>query len=87
MTVDTIAHATVEQEIVDQAAAIYAEVGMTIDEAFRLLLVRTVADNAVPFDPFVPNAETIEAMEAARRGEVHHIGSIDELFECLHAED
>ncbi len=87
MTVDTIARATVEQEIVDQASAIYAEAGMTIDEAFRLFLVRTVAEQAVPFDPLVPNAETIEAMEAARRGEVHRVDTIDELFERLHAED
>jgi len=87
MTVDTVARATVEQEIVDQASAIYAEVGMTLDEAFRLLLVRTAADQAIPFDPFIPNQETIEAMEAGRRGEVHHAGSLDELFEQLHADD
>lgn len=29
-----------------------------------MMLMRTVADKALPFDPLVPNAETIEAMKA-----------------------
>jgi len=78
MTVDAVARATVEQEIVDQASAIYAEAGMTIDEAFRLLLLRTVAGQAVPFDPLVPNAETIEAMIEARRGGLASFNSVEE---------
>jgi DNA-damage-inducible protein J len=32
-----------------------------------MMLMRTVADKALPFDPLVPNEETIEAMSAARR--------------------
>ena len=87
MTVDTIARATVEQEIVDQASAIYAEAGMTLDEAFRLLLVRTVAEQALPFDPITPNQETIEAMLEARRGGLPAFHSIEELMADLHADD
>ncbi len=42
--------------------------GLTISDAFRMMLMRTMAEKALPFDPLVPNAETIEAMKAARRG-------------------
>ncbi len=87
MTIETTAHAIVEQDVIDQASAIYAAAGMTVDQAFRLLLVRTVADQSVPFDTFIPNAETVAAMEAARRGEVFHAKSIDDLFDQLHADD
>jgi DNA-damage-inducible protein J len=52
-----------------------------------MMLMRTVAERALPFDPLMPNAETIEAMLAARRGEVVHIGSIDNLLADLHADD
>jgi len=87
MTVDTVARANVEQEIVDQASAIYAEAGMTIDEAFRVFLVRTVAEQALPFDPITPNQETIEAMLEARRGGLPTFHSIEELMADLHADD
>jgi DNA-damage-inducible protein J len=35
----------------------------------------------------VPNQETIEAMKAARRGDVVKIGSMENLLTDLHAED
>jgi hypothetical protein len=39
-------------------------------------------------DELVPNAETIEAMEAAERGEfVGKYKTVDELFEALNADD
>jgi DNA-damage-inducible protein J len=49
--------------------------------------MRIAKDKALPFEPFEPNAETIEAMEAARRGEVVKVGDIDGLFASLHADD
>ncbi len=41
----------------------------------------------MPFEPLVPNDETIEAMKAARRGELVNVGSIDNLFAELNADD
>lgn len=37
--------------------------------------------------PFVPNTETIEAMEEARRGELLCVTSIEELFAVLNADN
>lgn len=36
-----------------------------------------------PPPPLVPNAETIEAIEEARRGELTYVGSIEELKALL----
>jgi DNA-damage-inducible protein J len=52
-----------------------------------MLLMRTVAERALPFEPLMPNAETVEAMKAARRGELTTVGSIDNLLADLHADD
>jgi antitoxin component of RelBE/YafQ-DinJ toxin-antitoxin module len=41
----------------------------------------------LPFEPFRPNAETVEAMEAARRGVTVKVGDIEGLFASLHADD
>jgi DNA-damage-inducible protein J len=39
------------------------------------------------FDPLVPNEETIEAMKAARRGELVTAGTIEDLLADLHEDD
>jgi DNA-damage-inducible protein J len=38
------------------------------------MITRVAKDGVLPFDPFVPNAETIEAMEAARHDDVVKVG-------------
>jgi DNA-damage-inducible protein J len=45
----------------------------------------TATTPAVDFDPLSPNAETIEAMKAARLGELIEVGSVDDLLDDLHA--
>jgi DNA-damage-inducible protein J len=57
--------------------------GLTVSDAFRLMMVRIAKEKALPFEPLVPNAETIEAMKAARRGEVVTAGSPDKLVASL----
>jgi DNA-damage-inducible protein J len=44
-------------------------------------------DKALPFEPLVPNAETVEAMKAARRGEMVTVGPVDDLLTSLVADD
>ena len=38
-------------------------------------------------DVVTPNAETVEAMKAARRGELVEVGSVDNLLANLQADD
>jgi DNA-damage-inducible protein J len=56
-------------------------------DAFRMLLVRVAAEKALPFEPLTPNQETIDAIKAARRGELVTAGSTDELIASLVARD
>ena len=51
------------------------------------MMVRTAAEKRLPFDPFAPNEETVEAMEAARRGEWVSVGGVDALMADLNADD
>ena len=83
----TVVQVTVDERVKEEATAIYASAGLTLSEAFRIMLMRTVADRALPFDPLIPNAETVEAMMAARRGEVVTVGSVNDLLADLHADD
>jgi DNA-damage-inducible protein J len=87
MPANDVVRARIDRRIKEEAAAILSAAGLTISDAFRMMLLRTVADKALPFDPLVPNAETIEAMKAARRGNLVTVGSVDDLMTDLHADD
>ena len=84
---NTIVRARIDGHVKEEAAAVLASIGLTVSDAFRLMMMRIAKDKALPFEPLVPNAETIEAMKAARRGEVTKVGSIDALFADLNAGD
>ena len=70
MTENSVVRARIDERIKNEAAAVLSAMGLTVSDAFRLLMVRIAKEKALPFEPLVPNAETIEAMKAARRGEV-----------------
>jgi DNA-damage-inducible protein J len=87
MAANTVVRARIDARIKDEAADILAATGLTVSDAFRMMLVRTVAERRLPFDPLVPNPETIEAMQAARRGDTRQVGTPDDLLADLHADD
>ena len=87
MPANAVVRARIDARVKEEATAIYAAVGLTLSDVFRMLLMRTVAERALPFDLLTPNAETVEAMMAARRGELVKIGSVENLLADLHADD
>jgi DNA-damage-inducible protein J len=87
MSAKTEVRARIDARVKEQAEAIYAASGLTLADAFRIMLLRTVAERALPFDPLTPNEETIEAMLAARRGEMVEVGGVEHLLADLHADN
>jgi DNA-damage-inducible protein J len=87
LTMNTVVRARIDEQIKDDATAVLSSIGLTVSDAFRLMMVRIATEKRLPFEPMVPNAETIAAMEAARRGEVVRVGGIDNLLADLNAED
>ena len=87
MTANSVVRARIDQRIKEEAAAVLAAMGLSVSDAFRLMMVRIAKDKALPFEPLVPNAETIEAMKAARRGDPVVAGAPDKLLASLNAED
>jgi len=87
MTENAVVRARIDQRIKDEAAAVLGAMGLTVSDAFRLLMVRIAKEKALPFEPLVPNTETIEAMKAARRGELVTVRSPEELLASLNEDD
>ena len=69
-----------------EAAAVLAAMGLTLSDAFRMLVKRIPGEKALPFEPLVPNAKTIAAMKAARRGELTAAGKPGSLLASLNAD-
>ena len=87
MTSDSVVRARIDGRTKKKAAAALKKIGLTVSDAFRLLLVRVAAEKALPFEPLNPNAKTVAAMKAARRGELVKLGKADQLLRSLNAGD
>ena len=84
---NTVVRARIDQKIKDDAGAVLASIGLTASDAFRMMMMRIAAEKRLPFEPLVPNAETIEAMKAARAGDLVTVGGVDDLMFDLNADD
>ena len=87
MPQNEIIRARINAKIKEEAAVVLSAMGLTVSDAFRMLLTRVAAEKALPFEPLVPNAKTIEAMKAARRGELKAAKSVDHLLSSLNDAD
>ncbi|MBI9077972.1 MAG: type II toxin-antitoxin system RelB/DinJ family antitoxin [Desulfatibacillum sp.] len=84
---DAFVQARIDKEVKITAEAVLAAIGLTPSSAIRMLMNRIAYEKALPFEPLIPNQKTIEAMEAARRGDVVKVGGIDNLLGSLNAGD
>jgi DNA-damage-inducible protein J len=86
MAANTVVRARIDERVKNEAAVVLAAMGLTVSDAFRLLLTKVAREKSLPFEPLVPNEETIEAMKAARRGELVEVDSAEGLLSSLNAE-
>jgi DNA-damage-inducible protein J len=82
-----VVEAHIDEQTVKDAEAVLRPMGFTTSDVIELLIAKIARDKALPFEPFEPSETTIEAMKAARRGEVVTVGDIEGLFADLHADD
>lgn len=87
MGANAIVQARVDQLIKDEASVVLASMGLTISDAMRMMLTRVAKEQALPFDPLVPNAKTIAAMKDARAGKTTAFDSVEALMADLNADD
>jgi DNA-damage-inducible protein J len=83
MATNSVVRARIDEQIKREAAAVLEAMGLTVSDAFRLMMVKIAKEKALPFEPLVPNKETIEAMKAARRGELTTAGPPGKLLASL----
>jgi DNA-damage-inducible protein J len=87
MPQNEVVRARIDAHIKEEAATVLAAMGLTVSDAFRILLTRIAKEKKLPFEPLIPNAETIEAMQEARRGGLASFDSVESLMADLNADD
>lgn len=87
MTANALVQTRIKSSVKAEAAAVLATMGLTVSDAVRLLLTRVAHDKALPFEPLIPNAETIAAMEEARAGNLKSYPNFKALLADLDEDD
>ena len=87
MTSNAVVRARIDEQIKEEAAIVLAAMGLTLSDAFRIMLTRIAREKALPFEPLVPNKATIAAMKEARSGKLASFDSVEALIANLNAKN
>ena len=87
MTSNAVVRARIDEQIKEEASIVLAAMGLTLSDAFRIMLTRIAREKALPFEPLVPNKATIAAMKEARSGKLASFDSVEALMANLNAKN
>lgn len=84
---DAVVRARIDPATKQEATRLFQQMGITVSDAIRMMLVQAVAERALPFEVKAPNPETVAALQASRDGDVTRVASVDDLFADLEDDD
>jgi DNA-damage-inducible protein J len=86
MAANAVVRARIDEHTKQEASAVLAAMGLTVSDAFRIMLTRIAREKALPFE-LLPNATTVAAMEEARKGRLESFATVEDLMADLNADD
>jgi DNA-damage-inducible protein J len=86
MAANQLVQTRIDSAIKEEATLVLAAIGLTVSDAVRLMLTKVAHDKALPFEPLIPNATTIQAMKDSRAGKITKVADLNALFKDLHAD-
>jgi DNA-damage-inducible protein J len=84
---NSVVRARIDERIKEEAAAVLKAMGLTVSDAFRMMMTRIAREKALPFEPLVPNEETVAAMREAQSRKLSRFKDVDALMKDLNAGD
>jgi DNA-damage-inducible protein J len=84
---DSSVRARIDSKLKADAEAVLSQIGLTPSDAFRMMMLRIVAEKKLPFEPLVPNKTTVAAMRDARAGRGARFETVDDLMADLNEAD
>ena len=86
-THDAVVRARIETGIKERASDVLADMGLSISDAIRLLLIRVADERRLPFEVKAPNAMTRQAIEELEAGKGQKFSSVAAMMAALDADD
>jgi DNA-damage-inducible protein J len=84
MAATAFVRARIDENLKAEAAAVLADMGLTVSDVVRILLTKVAKDKALPFEMRVPNKLTEATLSKSERGEdIYHAKDANDLFEQL----
>lgn len=83
MSADDIVQARIDPETKWRAAAVLEPMGLSISDAIRLLMLRIVDQQRLPFEAGALSAKSVEAMSELAKGKGERFDNAKALFEDL----
>lgn len=81
MAATAFVRARIDETLKTEAAAVLADMGLTVSDVVRIVLTKVAKDKALPFEMRVPNQLTADTLTKSERGEdVHHAKDAADLF-------
>lgn len=81
MATSTTVRARIDEQVKKQAAHVLKNMGLSVSDAIRMMLVRVASEKALPFDVKVPNAVTARTLRKAEKGkDLMRSKNADDLF-------
>lgn len=85
MNDNAVVRARIDAHTKEEAAAVLEAMGLTVSDAFRIMMTRIAREKALPFEPLMPNAETVAAMRESRRAKLPRFEDVRALMKDLNA--
>ena len=84
---DSVVRARIDTATKERAADALADMGISISDAIRMLLVRVADERRLPFEVKAPNATTRRAIAELEAGEGQKFNSVAGMMAALDADD
>jgi DNA-damage-inducible protein J len=83
MPATAMVHVRVDEDVKESATATLAEMGLSVSDAVRMMLVRVAKEKALPFEVRTPNAVTVKALKDVEKKKGKRFKTAAALFEDL----
>lgn len=86
-TQDTYVRARIDAATKERAVEALADMGLSVSDAIRLLLIRVADERRLPFEVKAPNKETRAAIAELEAGGGKEFATVTDLMKDLYAND
>ena len=86
-TQNTYVRARIDEDTKKQASKALDEMGLSVSDAIRLMMLRIADEHRLPFEVKSPNAKTKQAIDEVESDKAQSFKNIDELMDDLNAGD